>query len=48
MNVENIISNISFRGGNHIQQFKSQELDIIQDADRLDAMEAIGVAGTFN
>lgn len=46
--VENIIKNISFKGGNEAQQFKSLELDIVQDADRLDAMGAIGIARTFN
>ena len=46
--VENIISNISFKGGKHTQDFRSKELDIIQDADRLDALGAIGVARTFN
>ncbi len=46
--VENIISHISFKGGNETQQFKSLELDIVQDADRLDAMGAIGIARTFN
>jgi len=46
--VENIISNISFKGGNQIQKFKSPELDVIQDADRLDAIGAIGVARAFN
>jgi uncharacterized protein len=45
--VENIISNISFKGGKHTQKFKSPELDVVQDADRLDAMGAIGVARTF-
>lgn len=45
---EQIISNISFKGGKHIQQFTSPELDIVQDADRLDAMGAIGIARTFN
>ncbi|SHI65380.1 uncharacterized protein SAMN05444280_104119 [Tangfeifania diversioriginum] len=45
---ENIISNISFKGGNTTQKFKSPELDVVQDADRLDAMGAIGVARTFN
>ena len=46
--VENIISHISFKGGNEAQQFRSPELDIVQDADRLDAMGAIGIARTFN
>lgn len=46
--VENIIANISFKGGNHAPKFKSPELDVIQDADRLDAMGAIGIARTFN
>lgn len=48
VHVENIILNISFKGGNYAQEFKSVELDIIQDADRIDAMGAIGVARTFN
>lgn len=46
--VENIIKNISFKGGNHTQVFKSLELDVIQGADRLDAIGAIGIAKTFN
>jgi uncharacterized protein len=46
--VENIIRNISFKGGKVAQKFKSMELDIVQDADRLDAMGAIGIARTFN
>jgi uncharacterized protein len=46
--VENIINHISFKGGNENQQFKSPELDIVQDADRLDALGAIGIARTFN
>ncbi len=48
IHVQNIIANISFKGGNHLQQFRSPELDVIQDADRLDAMGAIGIARTFN
>eukprot|EP00033_Pygsuia_biforma_P005606 GCRY01006192.1.p1 GENE.GCRY01006192.1~~GCRY01006192.1.p1 ORF type:complete len:218 (-),score=33.03 GCRY01006192.1:28-681(-) len=48
VHVENIISNISFKGGNQVQHFHSAELDVIQDADRLDALGAIGVARTFN
>jgi Predicted HD superfamily hydrolase len=48
IHVENIITNISFGGGNNVQTFKSSELNIVQDADRLDAMGAIGIARTFN
>lgn len=43
-----IIENISFKGGNFIKQFNSIELQIVQDADRLDAIGAIGIARTFN
>lgn len=46
--VVNIIDNISFKGGKISQKFKSPELDVIQDADRLDALGAIGIARTFN
>jgi uncharacterized protein len=44
----NIIENISFKGGNFEKKFSSKELEIIQDADRLDAIGAIGIARTFN
>jgi uncharacterized protein len=43
-----IIENISFKGGKEAQTFKSSELDVVQDADRLDALGAIGIARTFN
>jgi len=43
-----IIENISYKGGNEAQKFKSIELDVVQDADRLDAIGAIGIARTFN
>ncbi len=43
-----IINNISFKGGNQNQSFRSLELDVVQDADRLDAIGAIGIARTFN
>jgi uncharacterized protein len=46
--VVNIIENISFKGGHEAKKFSSLELDIVQDADRLDAIGAIGVARTFN
>ena len=46
--VINIIENISFKGGNFEKQFHSKELAIVQDADRLDALGAIGIARTFN
>lgn len=46
-----IIKNISFK--NTLQKkrgrkFQSKELKVVQDADRLDAMGAIGIARTFN
>ena len=46
--VINIIENISFKGGNFEKEFNSKELEIVQDADRLDALGAIGIARCFN
>jgi len=46
--IEKIIANISFKGGVQPQEFKSIELDVIQDADRLDAIGAIGITRAFN
>lgn len=46
--VTNIIENISFKGGNFKQSFHSTELNIVQDADRLDAIGAIGIARCFH
>ncbi|WP_428223737.1 HD domain-containing protein [Flavobacterium sp.] len=46
--VVQIIANISFKGGNFETTFNSIELDIVRDADRLDAIGAIGIARTFN
>ena len=43
-----IIKNISFKGGNFQKTFSSKESEIVQDADRLDALGAIGIARTFN
>jgi len=48
IHIENIITNISYKGGNFDQKFRSPELDVIQDADRLDAIGAIGIARCFN
>lgn len=48
VHVIKIIENISFKGGNESQSFKSPELDVVQDADRLDAIGAIGIARCFN
>jgi uncharacterized protein len=48
VHVENIISNISYKGGNFEQKFNSPELDVVQDADRLDAIGAVGIARCFN
>lgn len=46
--VISIIENISFKGGNTQNTLSCIELDIVQDADRLDAIGAIGIARAFN
>ncbi|WP_432412177.1 HD domain-containing protein [Rasiella sp. SM2506] len=46
--IVNIIANVSFKGGNAKKTFHSKELEVVQDADRLDALGAIGIARTFN
>lgn len=43
-----IIENISFLGGHKKSNYFSQELAVVQDADRLDAIGAIGIARTFS
>jgi len=46
--VENIVRHISFKGSLEGQQWMSPELAVVQDADRLDAIGAIGIARTFS
>ena len=47
--IENIILYISYKSSfDHNSCFSSPELNVIQDADRLDAIGAIGIARCFN
>jgi uncharacterized protein len=47
--IENIIKHISFKNSlSSDEKFNSPELMVIQDADRLDAIGAIGIARCFN
>lgn len=46
--IVHIVANVSFKGGNDTKTFHSKELEVVQDADRLDALGAIGIARTFN
>ena len=51
LHIENIIRYVSFKSSldaGKTDQFDSLELQVIQDADRLDAIGAIGIARTFN
>lgn len=43
-----IIRNVSFSKNIHSKKNYSKELQIVQDADRIDALGAIGIARTFN
>lgn len=46
--VVHIIRSVSFKGGHNEGGFHSPELAVVQDADRLDAIGAIGIARSFN
>ncbi len=46
--VQNIIANMSYKASLGEVNFHSKELEIVQDADRLDAIGAIGIARAFN
>ena len=49
LTLENIILFISYKSSfDHSKHFSSPELNVIQDADRLDAIGAIGIARCFN
>ena len=46
--VRQIIKNMSFKASLGEVTYHSKELEVVQDADRLDAMGAIGIARAFN
>jgi len=46
--VAQIIRHMSFKSSFEGKKFSSPELDVVQDADRLDAIGAIGIARAFN
>ncbi|HAN64829.1 MAG TPA: phosphohydrolase [Chitinophagaceae bacterium] len=46
--VAQIIRHISFKGGRQTSSFESPELFVVRDADRLDALGAIGIARAFH
>jgi len=47
LHVQQIIRNLSYKASLGQLTFHSKELDIVQDADRLDAIGAIGIARAF-
>ena len=47
LHLQQIIRNLSYKASLGTVSFHSKELDIVQDADRLDAIGAIGIARAF-
>lgn len=47
LHVQQIIRNMSYKASLSGPNFSSREMDIVQDADRLDAIGAIGIARAF-
>lgn len=47
VHVQEVIRNLSYKASLGTITFKSKELDVVQDADRLDAIGAIGIARAF-
>jgi len=48
IHIVKIIKHLSFKNRNDQTDFSSKEFEVVQDADRLDAIGAIGIARTFN
>lgn len=46
--VEQIIRHVSYKGGHNEAGFDSIELRVVRDADRLDALGAVGIARAFH
>ncbi len=46
--IQLVIGNLSFRNEEQAKKIKMLELDVVRDADRLDAIGAIGIARAFN